>query len=673
MHQDITSPDDRGSDSSREVPGFIQDHIAAKRGRKNGRSGADSGAGEFGSNPLLAPVLAPTLIYLRVSTKGQLGTALDIDPKGLSIATQQSECVSKTEAIGGELVHAPFIEGGFSAKDVEHRPAFKEMLAYIHAHPGIKYVITYNRARAFRNHFDAAIHVAQLQKLGVRLITVKDDFGEGPAATAMEGMLDVMNGLMNTMNGLDVAAKMGYKATHGGTIGRAKLGYLNTKADIGGKKISTVILDPERFELVRKAWELYATGDYGFERLEAAMADLGLTARPSARNPHVHPVSANKLDQMLGDPYYLGYVIYKGDIYPGNHEPLVDEELFQRVQEVRDLRSAKGQRDRVHQHYLKGGLFCQRCHLQGRTSRLIFTQPTGRAGKKYGYFVCRGRQDGYCDLPHLRIEDVEDAIVEHYRTFRLPTTFITDVRAVLDHTLSNEQAATKELHASLTRRLRDLDTQENRLVDALADSSLPSDKIRAKLRDITIQKNRLAIGLTDASAELATGADVLRHSLDLLVDPHAMYLGGTDQIRRLLNRTFFEAFYLDQTTDTTVPDDDKTPLFAELHHANCVHQRRTTSGAGITAASHGTHHQHAPNTHPGATRDAHSPYAPHKARHDKSPRNAEALPSMGIANLSLPSSGVAPEPSLADVLSVNDSSTALMVVPAGIEPATFRV
>ncbi|MGW6423033.1 recombinase family protein [Nocardia sp. NPDC055053] len=211
---------------------------------------------------------------------------------------------------------------------------------------------------------------------------------------------------------------------------------------------------------MRKAWELYATGEYSIERLEATMADFGLTARPAARNPHIHPVSANKLDQMLGDSYYLGYVIYKGDIYPGNHEPLVDEELFQKVQEVRDLRSARGQRDRVHQHYLKGGIFCQRCHTQGRTSRLIFTQPTGRAGKKYGYFVCRGRQEGLCDLPHLRIEDVEDAVVEHYRSFALPIGFITDVRRVLDHTLSNEHAATKELHASLTRRIRDLDTQE---------------------------------------------------------------------------------------------------------------------------------------------------------------------------------------------------------------------
>jgi site-specific DNA recombinase len=652
--------------TDRNIPAYIQDLVNARRGRKNGQGASPN---EFGSNPLLAPVLAPTLIYLRVSTKGQLDTALDIDPNGLSIATQQSECVNKVDAIGGELVHQPFIEGGISAKDVEHRPAFKQMLAYIHANPGIKYVITYNRARAFRNHFDAAIHIAQLQKLGVRLITVKDDFGEGPAAIAMEGMLDVMNGLMNTMNGLDVAAKMGYKATHGGTIGRAKLGYLNTKTDVGGKQVSTVILDPERAALVHKAWELYATGEYGLERLEATMADLGLTARPAARNPQVHPVSANKLDQMLGDPYYLGYVVYKGDIYPGNHEPLVDEELFQRVLEVRDLRSAKGQRDRVHQHYLKGGIFCDRCHRQGRTSRLIFTQHTGRAGKKYAYFVCRGRQDGLCDLPHLRIENVEDAVVEHYRSFALPAAFVTQVREILDRTLDNEQTATKELHASLSRRIRDLDLQENRLIDALADGSLPGDKIRAKLRDITIQKDRLKVGLADTSAELAAGGEILRRSLELLVDPYGMYRDGADNVRRLLNQTFFDRFYVDETTDTIVPADEKTPLFAELHEANRIHQRRT-AGRGIAAVSHAAHgwtgdttgHQ---GTHPEPS-DHRATHRHTEVRNSKNPRDAGASVSTDASS----SSTVPSEPSLADVLSVSGSSTALMVGDRGFEPLT---
>ncbi len=483
-------------------------------------------------------------------------------------------------------------------------------------------------------------------------------------------MLDVMNGLMNTMNGLDVAAKMGYKATHGGTIGRAKLGYLNAKKEVEGKQIATVILDPKRAPLVRRAWELYATGDYSIDRLEATLADMGLTSRASSRHPHEHPVSANKVHQMFADPYYLGYIVYKGDLYRGNHEPLVDEALFQKVQAVRDLRSAKGQRDRIHQHYLKGGLFCQRCHKQGRDARLIFTQHTGRAGKKYSYFVCRGRQDGLCDLPHLRVEAVEDAVVEHYHTLKLPTTFIDDVRTGLDEALADQQGATKELHASLSRRLRDLDLQENRLVDALADGTLPGDKIRAKLRDLRLQKDRIKLGLADTSEQLAVGASVLRNSLHLLADPQRVYAEGGNTVRRLLNQTFYERFYVDEIADTTVPDDEKTPLFEELHEANRTHRQRTTSGEGITTATRRA--VHAPQKANDGQAGTGPDIADHRhigTGHDKSPRDAEAPASTDAES----SSAAFTEPSLADVLSVNDSSTALMVELRGIEPLTFSM
>ncbi|MFD8098016.1 hypothetical protein ACFV24_00615 [Nocardia fluminea] len=76
----------------------------------------------------------------------------------------------------------------------------------------MRYVIVYMRSRAFRNRVDAAIVEAQLNKMGIRLISAKEDFGEGPHAVAMEGMLDVMNHLMNTLQGLDIQEKMRTKA-----------------------------------------------------------------------------------------------------------------------------------------------------------------------------------------------------------------------------------------------------------------------------------------------------------------------------------------------------------------------------------------------------------------------------------------------------------------------------
>ena len=142
------------------------------------------------------------------------------------------------------------------------------------------------------------------------------------------------------------------------------------------------------------------------------MADLGLTTRPSPRWPREQPVGSSKLHHMLSDPYYAGWVTVDRQLIPGRHEAIVSQKLFDKVQEVLAARSARGNRERVLYHYLKGMLFCDRCRTAA-TSRLMYTEARGRNGQYYGYFLCRARQDGDCDLPHLPAWQVEDAIVIH--------------------------------------------------------------------------------------------------------------------------------------------------------------------------------------------------------------------------------------------------------------------
>ncbi len=521
--------------------------------------------------------LKKAILLLRVSTKRQLETAVDIDPDGLSIATQRELGEWKADSLGVDI-DREFIEPGYSAKTIDKRPVIRELLQYLTEHPEIGYVIVYMRSRAFRNRFDAAIVEAQLNKMGVRLVSAKEDFGEGPHAVAMEGMLDVMNHLMNTLQGLDIQEKMRTKAKGGGTLGVARIGYLNVRVEFEGKLINSVAQDAQRAPLVQRAFELYATGDYGLERLEATMADLGLTARASGKLPE-RPVSFKRLRQMLQDPYYAGWIVHDGELYPGRHEPIVSQALFDRVQEVMDMRSRPGQRDRVLQHYLKGGLFCDRCHGAGRTARLIYTEATGRNGKRYCYFLCRGRQEGLCELPHLPAEQVEQAIVDHYATLSLPAEFVADVRTVLSEALADQQASTKEMHAGLTRRLKELDTKEERLLDLATDGELPQAKIKARLRRIRTDRARIEASLTATGAELAVGVEVLRQALDLITNPQQLYEDGTDAVRRHLNHAFYERFYLDIDG---VKDDQLRQPFADLHEVAGMHLTCTRAVTGST-------------------------------------------------------------------------------------------
>ncbi|MGY2745537.1 recombinase family protein [Arthrobacter sp. UYCu723] len=249
------------------------------------------------------------VLYLRVSSKKQTETAIDIDKDGNSIATQRDICEQKAGALGAEIVQE-FVEPGVSAQTIEKRPVFQSMLSYLQDNRDVDYVIVYARSRAFRNFVDAAITKRHLDKLGVRLLSAREDFGEGTYAEAMEAVTDIMNQVQNQLSGEDIRIKMRNKAVNGGTIGRAKLGYLNVRKDIDGRQVNTVELDSKRAPLILKAWELYATGDYTLERLEAVMGDMGLTSRASARAPE-KPIAPSKLHQMLKDPYYCGYVTYK--------------------------------------------------------------------------------------------------------------------------------------------------------------------------------------------------------------------------------------------------------------------------------------------------------------------------------------------------------------------------
>ncbi len=124
--------------------------------------------------------------------------------------------------------------------------------------------------------------------------------------------------------------------------------------------VNTVTVDPDRRHFVVMAFEEFATGQHTVDTLRDKLTEAGLRTRASARWKS-QPVSAEKLRTMLRDRYYYGYITYRGVEYKGRHEPLISEDLFERVQRVFDSHQGAGVRNRTHHHYLKGTLWCNRC------------------------------------------------------------------------------------------------------------------------------------------------------------------------------------------------------------------------------------------------------------------------------------------------------------------------
>ena len=106
----------------------------------------------------------------------------------------------------------------------------------------------------------------------------------------------------------------------------------------------------------------------------------GLTTLPIPKRPS-KPIAISTLHRLLSNPYYKGDVRFKGATYKGSHEAIVPKEVWYQVQAVLDAHKSAADATQVHDHYLKGTVYCGQCG-----ERLIITNAKNRHGNVYPYF-----------------------------------------------------------------------------------------------------------------------------------------------------------------------------------------------------------------------------------------------------------------------------------------------
>jgi len=161
---------------------------------------------------------------------------------------------------------------------------------------------------------DAAHHLAvraALRQRGVRLVSVQEQLEATASGRLVEGIHALMAEFYSANLSNEVKKGMKQKVEMGGWTHRAPLGYFNVREWAGGRRVSYVAPDPERAELVRLAFELYASGEYTQEALLDELRSRGLTNRGRKDYP-VMPITTHGLSWLLTNKFYLGLVEWQG-------------------------------------------------------------------------------------------------------------------------------------------------------------------------------------------------------------------------------------------------------------------------------------------------------------------------------------------------------------------------
>ena len=482
------------------------------------------------------------VLYLRVSSPGQVRT--DYDPEGLSIPAQRQACERKAKTLGAEVVRE-YVEPGVSAGALVKRKAFLQMIADVRKREDVDCVIVWSVSRWARNQEDHWSARGMINRAGAKLISVKEPIGDDTAyGVTIEGVMAAVAAGRRIEISEDVIRGIRRKVEVGGRPGPAALGYLNVREPLPqGGEVRTIAIDPERGPIITWAFEAYATGLYSLLDMVALLAALGLRTRGNRRyTPRTLGLSA--VYALLSNPFYAGKIRYNGKLYPGRHERLVSEELFEEVQAVLKAHCLSGERDRKHRHYLKGTVRCGFCN-----SRLTYSRHNGNGGT-YEYFVCAPAQRGKCPNGYQRVETIEAAVENHYKTIKLSPERCERVVGLIEEHLAKLADTSKQELSRCDALLAGLKEQERKLLDKHYKDEI-SDKLFAE------ESARIKHERTDAQA-ITTRLNVHHDELSKFValvlrvataDLHDLYLRAKPYVRRLMNQAIFEAIWiLDEDT-----------------------------------------------------------------------------------------------------------------------------
>ena len=448
-------------------------------------------------------------LYSRVSTQEQ---ALH----GNSIDEQQDRMEKYCDALNW-INYKHYIDAGFSGATTD-RPALQRLIKDVKAKK-VDRVLVYKLDRLSRSQKDTLTLIDDVFLAnGCDFVSMSENFDTAsPFGRAMIGILAVFAQLEREqikermIMGKEARAKQG--KFHGS--GNAPIGY----DYIDGKLI---VNDFEKIQ-IKFIFDQYASG----KSPHYIMDKLNESGQYHKHGKWKEYTIRGVLDKKT----YIGYTSHHGEWYKGNHEPIIDEPLFEKVQAIRELKTEEFYKTHRRQGnitaLLAGFLYCGKCGARYRKIR------KKAAGKTYEYYACYSRirtkpymvKDPDCKNKSWNSEKLEQIVFDQIGKLALDPDYIVALQATSDD----------DRQDVITTEIAKLDDQMNRLMDLYALDQIPIDTLQKRIHDLADQKAKLEEELSQINEK--THARITQEETVRLVSSFGDILdhGDIDEIRLVLS------------------------------------------------------------------------------------------------------------------------------------------
>lgn len=354
--------------------------------------------------------------YVRVSTVEQAS-------EGLSLGSQRQIIADYVNRNGYDFVGS-YGDEGISGRTITKRPGIQKLLEDS-KEDKFDMVIIWKLSRLGRSMKDVLSIAETLYANNVELYSISESFDISTSTGKMMlGLLANFSEFERSQISENVKMSMlslvkNQKRFAGGRM----LGYRSEKDDEGKKILS---IEPKEAEIVKLIFTKYLSGN-GYRAIANALNKLG---KKTVRG---NSFSTIAVKDILNNPTYAGYLRYnryedwdtkrrKGYnpnfiLVEGSHRPIIDKELYEKVQERLKLESRHPKRNNRGENILTGLLRCPECGGAMAASNTTNKLKDGTK-KRTRYYSCanfRNKGTSVCHANSLRADEAEKFVLDRLR------------------------------------------------------------------------------------------------------------------------------------------------------------------------------------------------------------------------------------------------------------------
>ena len=375
------------------------------------------------------------------------------------------------------------------------RPLFGDMMRRIERGEA-QGIICWKIDRLARNPVDGGQVQWLLQQSVIRHIQTHDrSHYPNDNVLMMSVELGMANEYVRQLS-VNTARGLRQKARQGIYPGLAPFGYLNDP------RTKTIRIHKKHAALLRELFERYAKGAT-LNDLAIFLEGAGVMSKGNRRD-HISRVSF-----ILQNPFYYGHFRYAGEVYEGNHTPLISKSLYDKANGV--LRG-RGRTLAVKNEPapLCGLLRCGFCGM-GITAEVKEKHQKNGNVHHYTYYRCtRKNKAAKCKEAPMRSELLESQLWALLCEYAMPAEWTLPLLEKLDAQAADASKTATEAVQDLRDKVADISRKIERLMDLYVAEDIERDDYLSRKRSLVGERRTIEEQIVRLERAPATWVEPVR-------------------------------------------------------------------------------------------------------------------------------------------------------------------